>query len=411
MFSRIIKKIHKFTTINTSVKIIAVMISLVLWIFVASSQSNAGKFPGKIPIKMVNLANGLSAIYDQKEAEIEIMAKPSAWNKLSSNSFSAFIDMEGLAAGTYEMNLQVQSNVSDIKIISKKPTKLFVRVEEVVQKRVVVNQRVEGSGAEGFVAGNVEFLPTEIDVRGPKSVVDNISEVVAIIRLNGESDDFEKEVEVRAFDNSGEEITDVTFNPNKVKAQVTIVEGRNNKSVGIKTNLSGSPADGYYISKITTTPNLVNITGQSSVLQVVNYLETQNIDISGVNSDLEKEVLLKIPDGIALQQRESNKIKIQISFSENSISKTVTPKVEPQNLAPNLKFDSPNSSDIKVTLSGRASIISAIDPKNVVLNIDFSGKVAGTFSVPLVTNMINPIDGVTISSVSPASVFVAISPK
>lgn len=411
MFSKIIKKIKIFFTTNTTTKIAAVVVALILWVIVAASQSTAGKFPGQLPVKTVNVANGLVAIYDQKEVEIEIMAKPSVWNKLSSNSFSAYVDMEGAQVGTYEMNVQVVCNVSDVKIIKKTPDKIFVRIEEVTSKKVIVNQRIEGNAGEGMVAGNVEFTPAEVDVTGPRSVIENISEAVAIIKLNGESADFEKEVSLKAFADNNNELQDVTFNPNKVKARIAIIKGTNNKSVGIKVNLTGTPEDGYFVSKITTSPNAINITGQSNILQSTSYLETQNVDITGANSDVEKDILVKIPDGVALQRGEPNRVKVIVSFLENTISRIVSLRIEPKNLDSNLVVNSYSPSDIKATLSGKPNVITTLDPASVVLEIDLNGKDVGTSDYPITSSMVRPTDGITVLNITASSIKISISNK
>ena len=411
MFSKIIKKIKKLFTTNATPKAAALIVALILWVFVAASQSSAGKFPGQLPVKAVNVTNGLVAIYDQKEVEIEIMAKPSVWNKLSSNSFSAYVDMEGAQVGTYEMNVQVVSNVSDVKIIKKNPDKIFVRIEEVISKKVIVNQRIEGNAGEGLVAGNVEFTPAEVDITGPRSVIENISEAVAIIKLNGESTDFEKEVSLKAIADDNKELQDVTFNPNKVRAKIAIVKGTNNKSVGIKVNLTGNPEDGYFVSKITTSPTVINITGQSNSLQSTNYLETQNVDITGANGDIEKDILVKVPDGIALQRGEPNRVKVIISFLENNISRVVSPKIEAKNLDSNLRLSSFSPTDIKATLSGKPSAIAILDPASVVLEIDLAGKSAGTFDYSITSSMISPMNGITVLSIVPSSIKISLSNK
>lgn len=411
MLSKIIKRIKKFFTTNRNTKVIALVVALILWIFVSASQSSAGKFPGQLPIKAVNVANGLVAIYDQKEVEIQIMAKPSVWNKLTSSSFSAYVDMEGAQVGTYEMNVQVVSNVSDVRIINRNPDKIFVRIEEVINKKVIVNQRIEGNAGEALVVGNVEFTPAEIDVTGPRSVIEDISEAVAIIKLNGETADFEKEVSLKAFANDNKELHNVMFNPNKVKAKIAIIKGTNNKSVGIKVNTIGNPQDGYFVSKITTSPTVINITGKSDSLQSTNYLETQNVDITGANSDIEKDVLVKIPDGIALQRGEANRIKIIVSFSENNIIRIISPGVEQVNLDSNIYLISFSPTDIKATLSGKPSVIAILDPASVILEIDLAGKGAGTYDYQITSSMIRPISGIAVLNVVPSSIKISISNK
>lgn len=411
MFSEMIKKIKKFFTTNINIKIAALAIALILWIVVASYQSTAGKFPGQLQIKSVNVANGLVAIYDQKEVEINIMAKPSVWQKLTSNSFSAYVDLDNLQSGTYELDIQVVCNTPDVKIISKNPAKILVRVEKVISKKVSINSRIEGNAALGLVAGGVDFSPSEANMTGPMGDVDNINEAIAVIKLNGESTDFEKEVTLKAFGGDGKEMQSITFNPSKVKAKTSIVKGSNNKSVGIKVNIVGTPQDGFFISKITTDPNVINITGQVSALLTINYLETQSVDVSGINSNLEKNVNLKVPNGVVLQSGESNLIKVIVSLSANSISRVLSPKVDYKNLDSALRVNSYSLGDIKVTVSGDPNIVKELNSSNLVLQLDLSQKTTGSFDFPISSSMIQPIAGVTVLSIVPSSLQITLVNK
>lgn len=407
----IVKKIKNFFTTNPMAKILAVAIAAILWIIVAASQSSVGKFPGQLPIKAINVQNGLVAIYDQKEVELEISAKSSVWHQLTEGSFSAYVDMSGMSVGTYELDVQVTSNVSDVKIISKNPSKVFVRLEEVVSKNVVVNQRIEGSAGVGLVAGSVDFTPSEVEAIGPKSLIDNLSEALAIIHLNGETADFEKDVSVQAFGDDSKEINDISFNPAKVKADVAIIQGANNKSVGVKVNLVGNPAPGYYISKIVTSPNVVNITGDSNAIQSLNYLETQNIDVTNLSASLEKNVWLKIPTGIVLQQGEANQIKVVLTVATNVISRTMPCEIVPINLNPSLRLVSINPSGVTVQVSGASSQIQDLKSSELILELDLNQKTAGSFEMPLTASLIRPISGITILDVLPSSVQITLSQK
>lgn len=405
------KKIKKSVLANPLPKILAVIVATILWIFVAASQSSTGQFPSKIQIITVNTPNGLIATYDQKTVELQISAEPSLWQKLSTNSFTAYVDLGGLQVGTYELDVNATCNVADVQILNKKPGKIFVQLEEISRKNVPVIQKVEGNAAEGMVAGAISFNPAEVEVSGPKSQIENISNAVAEIRLNGESANFEKDASLVALDNSGNEISDLSFSPSRVKANISIVKGANNKTVGVKVNLSGNPADGYYISRLTTAPSTINITGQSSILSTINYIETQNFDISGVSSSFDKDLLLKIPDGVGLQRGEPNKVTVSVTLANNGLSRVITAQITPKNLASNLKVNSYSPSEVKVTISGSEASISAVNPSDIVLELDLSGKSAGTYNIDLTSAMFKIPDGVSTTAFVPTSLQITLSAK
>lgn len=405
------KKIKHSLISNPLPKILAIAVATILWIVVAASQSSTGKFPSKIQILAVNTPSGLVASYEQKTVEISISAEPSLWQKLSSNSFTAYVDLGGLQVGTYELEVNVTCNVAGVQILNEKPQKIFIQLEEIARKKIPVIQKVEGNAAEGMVAGAIIFDPAEVEVSGPKSQIENISNAVATVRLNGESADFSKDVILTALNDSGNEITDLAFSPSKVSANISIVKGANNKTVGVKVNLSGAPADGYYLSSLVASPNLINITGQVSTLSNIYYLETQNFDISGISKSFEKDLLLKIPEGIGLQRGEPNRIKVSVTIDSNSLSKTISAKITPQNLDSSLKVNSYSPSEVKVTLSGTEAVISNIKSDDVVLNLDLTGKSAGIYNIDLSSSMFSLPSGATLNTIVPTNLQIVLSTK
>jgi len=60
------RRVKKFFLTNWPAKLIILLAVAALWIFVASTESTIGNFPGKIEIKTINAPNGYAAIYDQK---------------------------------------------------------------------------------------------------------------------------------------------------------------------------------------------------------------------------------------------------------------------------------------------------------------------------------------------------------
>lgn len=406
-----LKKIKHTVFSNPLPKILAVVVATILWMVVAASQSSTGKFPSEINIIAVNTPNGLVASYDQKTVELTISAEPSLWQKLSTNSFTAYVDLGSLGVGTYQLDVNVTCNVAGVQILNKKPEKIFVQLEEISRKKVPVIQKVEGNAAEGMVAGAITFNPAEVEVSGPKSQIENISNAIAPIKLNGESADFQKDVIPTALDDNGNEISDLAFSPSKVTADISIVKGANNKTVGVKVNLVGSPASGYFISSLSTLPSLINITGSVSALSTVYYLETQSFDISGISANSEKDILLKIPDGVGLQKGEPNKVRISIKVTSNDVSRVVSVKINPINLDSALKVTSYQPAEVKVTLVGSSEALANLNPSDVVLNLNLTGKSAGTYNLDLDNSMFTLPANVSLSTIMPTSIQVALSAK
>lgn len=392
----------KLITKNIYVKIFCLIAATAMWLYVASGQSAVGKFPGSIKIRAINVPSGLVAIFDNQTVDIKITADSATWKKLSADSFSAYVDMSSYSEGTYNLNVNVVCSESGVQIVEKTPDKIYVNLEKVITKLVSVNKKIEGNAAEGKVAGKIVFDPVNVEAKGPASMIDNLTEAMSTIKLNGESDDFTKTVSVYALNEQGDQIDEIQFYPSEVKASVSIVKASNVKTIGVKPKIEGAPKSGYFVSSITVTPSVVDVTGDKSLMSNLTYIETAVINISDLDNDVEKDVSLFVPSGIILQPGSSNKVRLKIVISSNTITQDFKATITPLNLS-NLSA-SYNPAEIIVKLSGPPAVISSLKTDNVTVNLDFTGKNnPGSYQFDLLISNFSVPSSVKIEDYNPKS--------
>ncbi|MFA7253575.1 MAG: CdaR family protein [Patescibacteria group bacterium] len=401
-------KISKFTK-NFWIKLSCFGMAALLWIYVASSQSTIAKFPGDLSLQAVNTPIGYVAVYDARTVSVKVMAEPSVWSKLSSDSFLATIDLAGFSEGTHELPILVTTKVPGIKIIDKTPGTVLVSLEKQITKEIDVTAKIEGSAAEGMIAGDVIFNPAKVTVSGAKSRIERIQEVSGIIRLDNESAEFKRDITVKGRNENGDEIDGLSFFPDHVTATVPIIKGANIRTVGIKAKFSGSPKVGYYISGLTVTPNVVDIMGATSQINSINNIETVPIDIVGLSDTLEKDISLIIPQGISISG--SNRVHIVLSLSKyNAYKDIIITNFRPINAGENIIISySPDS--LRLTCTGPDDKINNLSPSEVNLTFDFEGKVPNAnreieFDLKP-ENFIVPSD-ISISNISSAQIIVKV---
>lgn len=394
---------------NWRIKLFCLVAAGSLWVYVAAQENSVGKLPGSIPIKALNTPPGLMAIYDTRNVEIKIMAQPSTWKNLSTDSFTAYVDLASLSEGTYELNVNVQSSVDGVEIIQKTPDKIMVSLEKVINKDVGVGKRIEGSAADGWVTADIALTPEKVTIRGPKSIVDNISEATALIVLRSESEDFTRNFTVTAYDGEGKQINNVIFDPPEVEGRVKLTKASNNKTVGVKVKVVGQLKAGYYISEIATTPNTIDVIGSRNILPSLSYLETLPVNVSDISSTLEKDVYISLKEGVAFQTGNSGKVHVVIKVAESESSKEIVATINPTNLS-GYNISSMNPDQIKVVCSGPISAINNLKSSDVILNLDFSNQKLvqnpETVTFSLVGTMFKVSNGVYVTNFSPTSLSV-----
>jgi len=401
----------KFITNNWPAKIMCLILAIVLWGYVAVGESQVDNFPGEIALETKNVPENLVAITDVERVQIKISADRNIWNRLSSNSFTAYIDLNGLSEGTYETDVIVKSNVGNVEIVDVAPQKILVRLEKVAKKIIPVKLQVEGDAGEGLVAGDAKIEPENIEISGAKSIIEKILDATAIIKLNGETENIEKTVALSALDAEGEEIKNINFNPKEVKVSLPIVKAGTTKTVGIKVKTSGKPKAGYWISQITTIPSDITIKSNSGVLKGTNYIETKTIDVEGASQNISRTIDLDLPSGVTTIDNIAT-IKIEIKISPTNLDKEISANIAYENLSGLLKVDGLDPNNIKVMASGPSDILNNLSGSNVQLKINLSNyKSAGSYSIDIDKSMISVPGGVSISSFVPSSVKVNLSNK
>lgn len=401
----------KFITNNFWAKAVCVLLAMAVWIYVGLTQSRIAEFPGLINLEMRNVPAGMVAIADSSTVQIKISADQAQWKQLTANSFAAYIDLNGATEGTHEMDVKVNINVAGVQLVSVTPSKVMVTVEPMVSKKVPVISKVEGTAGDGLVAGDIKIDPNEVIVSGAQSALNKIFEAIAIIKLNGETEEFNKSIDLVALDSEGEVIKNVTFNPSNVKVTVPIIKAGTTKTVGIKANITGQPKSGYWVSQVKITPADITINGQSNILQTTNYLETKEINIDGLDANKTQTVEINVPSGVTIVG-DTSKVKVEITIDPIQTAKTINLGYNWQNLASNLKIDSVNPNSITVTLSGTADVLNKITADNTKLNIDLSGyKYAGSYNIDLDKSQFNLLDGVSVLSFAPSAITVILNNK
>jgi YbbR domain-containing protein len=86
----------------------------------------------------------------------------------------------------------------------------------------------------------------------------------------------------------------VSRSPSRIELSL---ERRSGKTVKVKPDLEGSPADGYRVGDVTVDPPRVRITGARSEVLRLSEVATETIDVSGATGPVEREVRVSAGPG------------------------------------------------------------------------------------------------------------------
>lgn len=364
--------------------------------------------PSEITVRAINLAEGLTANFGSgSNVRVIVSAPRDIWGEISADIFSATIDTVGRTEGTYDLPITVVSQLDSVKIITIKPTKAVVTIEPVIKKTVSVALRTTGSAGDQLIPGEAVFDPDKVEIAGPKTVIADISQVYAPVKLNGETATIELPIVLVALNSAGEAITAVEISPSQAKMTLPLVKAGTTKTVGIRPVLSGSPAAGYWISGISVDPAVITVQGSADVLTNLPDIATTAIAVTNITKDSVQTVTLDFPTGITPTTLAS--VKVTIKLSKTDTTKTIAPEISYVGLDPALKVASINPTSLSVVISATADVLAGITGTQVGLKVNLAAyKSAGIYSVPLINGDFELPTGVSLTSFLPSAIDVTL---
>lgn len=303
---------------NFKIKIISLLSAMVLWTYVmAIVDPEETKLFENIPVTITNI-NELNEknliIYPEKDltTDIYVTGKLSNIKKVSKDDISVYGQINSPMEGKNQIYLKVST--SQRISYDFKNSVMIVTLEKLVNENKNININISGNGKNDVDSITLEDNINKIMVSGPRTLVDKVKNIVGTVNVDNNLSDFSQSIKLEPVDYKGKVVEGVKLEKNSISANVTLL---NEKVVPIKLNLSNNIESdiNYEISQDTVT-----IKGKKDIVDSIEYIESQPIDLSQLSSEIDKDVYLQIPNGIAV---DTKFITIKKVSEENTISEYI----------------------------------------------------------------------------------------
>lgn len=286
---------------NTALKIFSIIFAILLWSYVRSEVDPEKTITFKsVPVRYENLAeiksNNLTII-SPEEAKVDIVLKGKQSNisKVKRENVVASVDFAGYYSGEFNIPIKIQVDANNIIVDSKLPETITFKIDENVSKKMKVDLKTIGNLAENFVLGNVkqeEF----VKVSGPKTYVDSIDKLVALIDVSNKSESTVMSAPIIAYNKEGEIIEEVETTPANIDIEVPILK---TETIPVKLDIVGDIPEDIDIKDLSIEPNSVSIKGNSAVINKITEIKTVPVTIEELR-DKQKQIDIVLPDGVSL---------------------------------------------------------------------------------------------------------------
>lgn len=337
-FKLLFGKFIALFTRNWPWKLLSLVLAICLWsgLITQDDSLSREKIFSDVPISVVNAdtlrRNGfiiVSGLDDLPTARLHVDVPQKNYNTVTAGNYNLRVDLSRIRE-TGEQTLQVLSSssttygtVTEISVES-----ITVQVEEYVSRsRIPVRLNSTGSLPAGLYGGDAQVDPSFVMVSGPKSMVEAVVRCVAdydLSTLTATPGLERTAVSFRLMDASGNEISsdliDVTSQSVSLDSITVSQTLYTEKSLVVNTAdmVTGVPAEGYIIRRVSAEPTTVIAAGKEAYLNTLNELHMaefveQQIDVTGLSSTVTRNVALSRPADIVYFSNDTIMITIEIA--------------------------------------------------------------------------------------------------
>ena len=159
-------------------------------------------------------------------------------------------------------------------------------------------------------------------------------------------------------------------------------------------------------TKITLSPQSIRVSGAEKVLDNLEELVVGSVDLSTIETNTVLTFPIVLPDGVTNLSGVTD-VMASISFENLAVKKVLVDNIKVINVPEGMEYDLMNEA-LEVTLRGENALINSLNPEDVFIMVDLSGKEAGTFTVKA-TIMIGNHNYVSIGEMGTHSVSVTLT--
>ena len=332
---------------NGFLKLIAILISLVLWAGLISQDENVTRDK---TFQNVNVSvtgteimknNGYIVVSDLDEAldDVSVVAAvpQKQFEKAEASAYNIRLDLSKIN-GTGEQELKIQSTNSSTfgRVVSTSPSSVNVTVEDyIIRQRIPVSVIVNGETPQGWYMSTPSVDPALVAVSGPRQLVQTISRARAFIH----TDDIEwKEgtlitnSEIVLYNRTGEKIDSPLLTImssgltiDSVLIDATILPTRLFATTG-QVQTTGSVARGYRVSDVKISPETITVAAREEVLEQMTELPMERtVNVKNLKETTVFQLKVQKPSDDAFLSNETVTVTVEIEPEDNRKGRLVPP--------------------------------------------------------------------------------------
>ena len=379
---------------NSFYLVISILVALGIWVYVDITQDiTASKEVSNIPVEFQG--------EDTTLAERGLMLLPDSETTIN-------LKLEGAKSILAQLDtakLRVQADLSAVtetgiqtvpcrviypeykfssRLTATTPTNSFnitIDVGELYSREVEIRCDIQGTVAEGYIAGEPQFTPEKLELRGPQKEVDAVSYAKVSLNIENATETVDQALPYVLYNEAGEPISggDIHAVQDEIRVvlPVDVV-----KELPLEIDFQEFPGLSKNNVSYRIEPASIVVSGEASLLNDVDRLVLDSFDLSQLGGNEVYHYVIQLPEGCT-NLSGVTRATLTISFIDLVQDTRTATEFQAENV-PEGKSVTILTDELTVRIQGTAADVAAVHDRDITVRADLQevSAASGTYTVP-----------------------------
>lgn len=366
-------------------------LAVALWLYVVTVVSpNSDKHYYNIPVtvqsEVVLQERGLMITSTElPTVSLHLEGNRTDLNKLNSSNITIGVDVSRIGEpGTHNLSFtpsypgDVPNNA--ITVLNRTPDMITLTVEERISKSVPVDIQYVGSLSEDYMADkeNKELDYENVNISGPKSVIDQIAMARIEVGLDGRVESISEQFQYTLCNEKGEPV-DAQLVTTDVQAVTLTMKILRVKEIVLSVEVIDGGGATQKTSDIMINPQTIRVSGSDSLLTGLESLEIGSINLAEMPTDQTLTFPIKLPEGIN-NETGVMEATVDVRFPELNTKSLVVTNIQAINVPAGLEVDL-ITQILEIQIRGPKAVVEKVEATDIKVTVDFANEQKGTATV------------------------------
>ncbi len=290
---------------DLALKVFSVIIAIVLWIYVVQVENpDIDRTVKDVPVvftqKGVLEERDLILLNDNAyTVDVEIRGARQYVMDASKENITVLADVSNITStGLQHVVTNIVLPYANLELLNQNPATLTVDVDDLVSVKKPVEVLTEGNPKDSYVVGNLTADPKEVTVFGPKTIVNGIHAVAAIVDVSGKTADTAGMEPIQVLDSNNKPINSqlLTFSEDIIEVHAEILKSRAVELELVFAESAQSLANDYILDE--NSIKKIKIAGVQALVDNMEHVPTKAITMYDIRENGEVTVELDLPQGV-----------------------------------------------------------------------------------------------------------------